>query len=71
MDKFDELLNEIEILKLRVEQLKDDKKVLTDALRAAVVQGDVMMDLHYSGRTPEFCGYLRRLRAALETAGAS
>lgn len=71
MDKFDELLNEIEILKLRVEQLKDDKKVLTDALRAAVVQGDVMMDLHYSGRIAECAAIYDACVAALETAGAS
>ena len=53
MDKYEELLNEIEILKLRVEQLKDDKKILTNALRAAIIQADVTLDAHYSGRTPE------------------
>ena len=69
MDKYEELLNEIEILKLRVEQLKDDKKVLTKALRAAVVQGGVMMDLYFTGRTPECQAVYDACVSAIETHG--
>jgi cell shape-determining protein MreC len=33
MDKYEEMLNEIEILKVRVEQLEDDKRDLQETLR--------------------------------------